>query len=117
MHDVFVEDFESEPFMAAFKTYFGEISGRERNWPMLFRQMNGEKEMTKAILLRDGDTAVGFVLFCPLQLSCPFFTETYGYIRELWVAPEYRRRGNGGRLPALAEQDLANRETAQGAKM
>ena len=117
MHDVFVEDFESEPFMTAFKTYFGEISGRERNWPMLFRQMNAEREVTRAVLLQDGGTAVGFVLFCPLQLSCPFFTETYGYIRELWVASEYRRRGNGRLLLALAEQDLANRETAQGTKI
>ena len=117
MHDVFVEDFESEPFMTAFKTYFSEISDGTRNWPMLFRQMNAEKDVTKAIMRLDGDTVVGFILFCPLQLSCPFFTESYGYIRELWVAPEYRRRGNGGRLPALAEQDLANRETAQGTKM
>ena len=67
MRAIYVENFESEPFMTAFKTYFGEISGRERNWPMLFRQMNGEKEKTKAILLRDGDTAVGFVLFCPFS--------------------------------------------------
>ena len=104
MHDVFVEDFESEPFMTAFKTYFGEISGRERNWPLLFRRMNAEKDVTKAIMRLDGDTVVGFILFCPLQLSCPIFTESYGYIRELWVAPEYRRTGSGGQLLTLAEQ-------------
>lgn len=104
MRDVFVEDFESEPFMTAFKAYFSEISDGTRNWPMLFRQMNAEKDVTKAIMRMDGDTVAGFILFCPLQLTCPFFTEEYGYIRELWVAPKYRRTGIGGQLMELAEQ-------------
>ena len=104
MRDIYVEDFESEPFMTAFKAYFSEISGGTRNWPMLFRQMNAEKDVTKAIMRLDGDTVAGFILFCPLQLTCPFFTESYGYIRELWVAPDYRQTGTGRRLMALAEQ-------------
>lgn len=104
MRDIYVEDFESEPFMTAFKAYFSEISGGTRNWPMLFRQMNAEKNMTKAIMRLDRDTVAGFILFCPLQLTCSFFTESYGYIRELWVAPAYRRAGNGGQLMAFAEQ-------------
>ena len=104
MRDIYVEDFESEPFMTAFKAYFSEISGGTRNWPMLFRQMNAEKDVTKAIMRLDGDTVAGFILFCPLQLTCPFFTEEYGYIRELWVAPAYRRAGNGEQLMELAEQ-------------
>ena len=104
MRDLYVDNFESEPFMTAFKAYFGEISGGTRNWPMLFRQMNAEKDVTKAIMRLDGDTVAGFILFCPLQLTCPFFTESYGYIRELWVAPDYRQTGTGHRLMALAEQ-------------
>ena len=104
MRDIFVVNFESEPFMTAFKAYFSEISGGTRNWLMLFRQMNAEKDVTKAIMRLDGDTVAGFILFCPLQLACPFFTESYGYIRELWVAPAYRRAGNGGQLMAFAEQ-------------
>jgi ribosomal protein S18 acetylase RimI-like enzyme len=104
MRDIFVENFESEPFMTAFKTYFCEISESERNWPMLFRQMNAEKDVTKAIMRFDGNTVVGFIMFCPIRLSCPFFTEEYGYIRELWVAPAHRRAGNGEQLMELAEQ-------------
>lgn len=104
MRDIFVENFESEPFMTAFKTYFCEISESERNWPMLFRQMNAEKDVTKAIMRFDGNTVVGFIMFCPIRLSCPFFTEEYGYIRELWVAPAHRRAGNGEQLMKLAEQ-------------
>ena len=104
MRDIFVENFESEPFMIAFKTYFCEISESERNWPMLFRQMNAEKDVTKAIMRLDGNTVVGFIMFCPIRLSCPFFTEEYGYIRELWVAPAHRRAGNGEQLMELSEQ-------------
>ena len=104
MRDIFVENFESEPFMTAFKTYFCEISESERNWPMLFRQMNAEKDVTKAIMRFDGNTVVGFIMFCPIRLSCPFFTEEYGYIRELWVSPAYRRAGNGEQLMELSEQ-------------
>ena len=104
MRDIFVENFESEPFMTAFKTYFCEISESERNWPMLFRQMNAEKDVTKAIMRFDGNTVVGFIMFCPIRLSCPFFTEEYGYIRELWVAPAHRRAGNGEQLMELVEQ-------------
>ena len=104
MRDIYMEDFESEPFMTAFKAYFSEISGGTRNWPMLFRQMNAEKDVTKAIMRFDGNTVVGFIMFCPIRLSCPFFTEEYGYIRELWVAPAYRRAGNGEQLMELAEQ-------------
>lgn len=104
MRDILVENFESEPFMTVFKTYFCEISESERNWPMLFRQMNAEKDVTKAIMRFDGNTVVGFIMFCPIRLSCPFFTEEYGYIRELWVAPAHRRAGNGEQLMELAEQ-------------
>lgn len=99
-----MEDFESEPFMTAFKAYFSEISGGTRNWPMLFRQMNAEKDVTKAIMRFDGNIVVGFIMFCTIRLSCPFFTEEYGYIRELWVAPAHRLAGNGEQLMELAEQ-------------
>jgi GNAT superfamily N-acetyltransferase len=104
MRDLYVDNFESEPFMTAFKAYFSEISDSTRYWPMLFRQMNAEKDVTKAIMRFDGNTVVGFIMFCPIRLSCPFFTEEYGYIRELWVAPAHRRAGNGEQLMELAEQ-------------
>ena len=113
MRDIYMENFESEPFMTAFKAYFSEISGGTRNWPMLFRQMNTEKDVTKAIMRLDRDTVAGFILFCPLQLTCPFFTESYGYIRELWVAPAYRRAGNGGQLMAFAEQYFSDLSMSQ----
>ena len=59
MRDVYVEDIESELFTAAFKKHFGDISTSLRNWQMLFRQMNAEKDTTKAIMRLDGDTIAG----------------------------------------------------------
>ncbi len=78
MRDIFVEDFESELFTTAFKKYFGEISTSTRNWEMLFRQMNAEKNTTKAIMRLEGDTVVGFIMFCEIELQCIFFRKNSG---------------------------------------
>ena len=113
MKDVFVEDFESEPFTAAFRAYFGEIGTSARNWKMLFRQMNAERDTTRAIMRLDGNTVIGFVMFCRMELSCAFFSETFGYIRELWVDVPYRRAGHGRHLLAVAEEYLAEQGIPQ----
>ena len=104
MRDIFVEDFESELFTTAFKKYFGEISTSTRNWEMLFRQMNAEKNTTKAIMRLEGDTVVGLIMFCEIELQCIFFSEKFGYIRELWVDTPHRHAGHGSHLMHLAEQ-------------
>lgn len=113
MHDTFVEDFESELFTAAFKKYFCEISTSSRNWKMLFRQMNAEKDTTKAIIRVDGDTVIGFVMFCEIELQCIFFSEKFGYIRELWVDTPYRHAGHGSHLIQTAEKYFADRKIPQ----
>ncbi len=113
MRDVFVEDFESELFTAAFKKYFGEISTSSRNWEMLFRQMNAEKNTTKAIMRLDGNTVVGFIMFCEMELQCIFFSEKFGYIRELWVDIPYRHAGHGSHLMHLAEQYFVDKMLPQ----
>ncbi len=113
MRDVFVEDFESELFTAAFKKYFGEISTSTRNWKMLFRQMNAEKDTTKAIMRLVGNTVVGFIMFCEIELQCIFFSEKFGYIRELWVDTPYRHAGHGSHLMHLAEQYFVGRKIPQ----
>ena len=104
MKDIFVDNFESELFTTAFKKYFSEISDRERNWPLLFKQMNAEKDVTKAIMRLDGDIVVGFIMFCKIKLECLFFYEEMGYIREFWVDPEYRKSGHGKELLAIVEE-------------
>ncbi|MBR6558049.1 MAG: GNAT family N-acetyltransferase [Clostridia bacterium] len=113
MRDVYVEDFESELFTAAFKKYFCEICTSSRNWDMLFRQMNAEKDTTKAIMRLDGNTMVGFIMFCEIELQCIFFAEKFGYIRELWVDRSYRRTGHASHLMHLAEQYFLDRKIPQ----
>lgn len=113
MQDVFVEDFESELFTAAFKKYFCEISTSPRNWDMLFKQMNAEKDTTKAIMILDGNTVVGFIMFCEIELQCMFFSEKFGYIRELWVDTPFRHVGHGSHLMHLAEQYFVDKMIPQ----
>ena len=113
MHDIFVEDFESKLFTEAFKKYFCEISTSQRNWEMLFRQMNSEKDTTKAIMRPDGNTVVGFIMFCEIELKCAFFSEKYGFIRELWVDKSYRHAGYGSHLMSLSEKYFAEKKVPQ----
>ena len=113
MHDIFVEDFESELFTEAFKKYFREISRAERNWEMLFRAMNADKDTTKAIMLLDGNTVVGFIMFCEIELKCIFFSEKFGFIRELWVDKSYRHNGHGRHLMNLSEKYFTDKKVPQ----
>ncbi len=113
MCDVFVEDFESELFTTAFKKYFSETNTASRNWVMLFRQMNAEKETTKAIMRLDGNVVVGFIMFCEIEMQCIFFSEKFGYIRELWVDAPYRHAGHGSQLLHIAETYFTDRNVPQ----
>lgn len=117
MQDIFVEDFESELFTEAFKKHYGETGNKSYNWEWLFRQMNAEKDTTKAIMRLDGNTAVGFIMFCEVELQCIFFSEKIGYIRELWVDKSYRRTGHGSHLMHLAEKYFSDRTVPQAALM
>ena len=102
--DMFVENFEDELFTTAFKKYFGEISTSSRNWGMLFRQMNAEKGTTRALISLCGNSVVGFIMFCEVELKCLFFVEKIGYIREFWVDSQFRGKGHGHRLLKKAEE-------------
>ena len=113
MRDIYVEDFESELFTEAFKKYHSEVSTSPWNWELLFRQMNSEKDTTKAIMRLDGNTVVGFIMFCELELQCIFFSEKFGYIRELWVDSSYRKKGHGNHLMRLAEKYFSDRTVPQ----
>ena len=117
MQDIYVEDFESEIFTEAFKKHYGETGNKSYNWEWLFRQMNAEKDTTKAIMRLDGDTVVGFIMFCEVELQCIFFSEKFGYIRELWVDKPYRCKGHGRHLMHLAEKYFSDRMVPQTALM
>lgn len=102
--DVMIEDFETPQFQQAFRLYFEELGMTIRNWEALFHEMNEGGE-NRAILRTDAQgNIVGFIQFVPMRFSSWFFEEKCGFIREFWVAPAYRRRGQGTLLLAQAEE-------------
>ena len=105
--DVLISDFSDPVFQTAFKQYFADIEVNVKDWDGLFREMNEETEGKKNAAyvrrLADGGV-VGFILFIPIWFTSWFFEETCGFIREFWVAEEFRNQGHGSELIALAEQ-------------
>ena len=99
---ILLSDFTDPRFCAAFRAYFAELDIPVRDWDGLFREMNGEGN-NRAFLLLDGEETAGFLQFQMNAFSNWFFEEPFGFIREFWVAPGYRRRGYGSLLLERAE--------------
>lgn len=105
--DVLISDFTDPVFQAAFKRYFGEIGVNVRDWDGLFQEMNaGNGDEKNAAYLRTAEdgSVIGFIQFVPIRFTSWFFEETFGFIREFWVAEAFRSQGNGAELLALAER-------------
>lgn len=105
--DVLISDFADPVFRAAFRQYFAEIGIEVKDWDGLFQEMNrgddGEKNAAYVRLSANGGT-IGFLLFIPIHFTSWFFEETCGFIREFWVADQFRNKGHGSELIALAEE-------------
>lgn len=110
--DVLISDFADPVFQAAFRQYFAEIGIKVKDWDGLFQEMNrgdgGEKNAAYVRLSADGGV-IGFLLFIPIRFTSWFFEETCGFIREFWVADEFRNKGHGSELIALAERYFLER--------
>ena len=105
--DFLISDFTDPVFGAAFQRYFTEMEINVKDWNGLFREMNegNEGEKNAAYVRMDADGGViGFIQFVPIRFASWFFEETRGFIREFWVAEEFRSQGHGSELLALAEQ-------------
>ncbi len=102
--DSVIVDFTDPVYQKAFKQYFADLDCTVTDWDGLFREMNREGD--NAALVRTGEDGkiVGFILYRPVKFSSFFFEETCGFIREFWVSSEYRNRGHGTALLALAEK-------------
>ena len=107
--DTLISDFTGPVFQAAFRQYFGELGIQVKDWDGLFREMNrgdaGEKNAAYVRTAPDGG-GVGFIQFIPIRFTSWFFEETCGFIREFWVAEEFRNQGHGSQLIALAEEHV-----------
>ena len=105
--DTLISDFFDSGFQKAFRQYFAELGIHVRDWDGLFQEMNrGDEGEKNAAYVRTGPDGgvIGFIMLVPIRFMSWFFEETCGFIREFWVAEEYRNRGHGAQLLALAEQ-------------
>ena len=79
--DNLISDFSDSLFQAVFKQYF-----------LAF------------VRTSESGNVIGFIQFKPLKFTSGFFEETCGFIREFWVADEYKNQAHGSALLALAEE-------------
>ena len=95
--DNLISDFSDSLFQAAFKQYFSELGLHIRDWDGLFREMNADGGNLAFVMTSDSGNVIDFIQFKLLKFTC-------GFIREFWVADEYRNQAHGSALLALAEE-------------
>lgn len=105
--DILISDFSHPSFQAAFQLYFKELGINVKDWDGLFQEMNDEKDNKAFVRVTEDNSIVGFIQFKPITLSNWFFEENMGFIREFWIAGEYRNQGYGTELLHLAENYFA----------
>ncbi len=103
VNTILLSDFTDPRFRAAFQAYFAELDISVRDWEGLFREMNEEGNNFAWLLLDDSGGTRGFLQFQMTGFSNWFFEESFGFIREFWIAPAHRRQGYGRFLLHLAE--------------
>ncbi len=104
METKLISDFTGGEFQESFKLYFNELGVNVRDWDGLFHEMGSDGRGNLAYLGIEAGRAVGFIQFCPMECEGWFMTKTLGFIREFWIAPEYRGQGCGSELLGLAEE-------------
>lgn len=105
-----ISDFSVPVFQNAFQQYFTEMGVHVRDWDGLFQEMNGEGDNSAFVRTTENGQTIGFIQFKPIQFTSYFFEETYGFIREFWVASGYRNSGHGTELLHLAEKYFCENE-------
>lgn len=103
MKDLLITDFTNLDFQQAFKLYFDELGVNVKHWDELFAEMNQDKDNIAYIRFSEANEIIGFIQFIPITLTNWFFESHMGFIREFWIAKEYRGKGNGSDLLRLAE--------------
>ena len=105
MKDIFIDDFSSQTFQAAYRRYCAEMGFGVKNWEVVFQKMNHDPHGKDYAYLRltDSGETVGFLRFTALEVSSWFFQTKIGFIREFWVAPQHRNSSHGAALLELTE--------------
>lgn len=107
VNTILLSDFTDPRFCAAFRAYFAELDISVRDWDSLFREMNEEKVNRAYLALDEAGEAAGFLQFQSTVFSNWFFEESFGFIREFWIAPACRRQGYGRTLLCMTEEYFA----------
>lgn len=107
VNTILISTFDDPHFRAAFQAYFTELGIAVKDWDGLFREMDEDKTNRAYLTLNENGDTVGFLQFQLTAFSNWFFEEPFGFIREFWVAPGYRRQGHGRVLLRMTEDYFA----------
>lgn len=105
-----ISDFSDSLFQTAFKQYFSELGCHIRDWNRLFKEMNDDGDNAAFIRTTVDGKIIGFIQFKPIKFSSWFFEETCGFIREFWIAEEFRNKNHGTALLHLTENHFIKNE-------
>ena len=106
--DTCITDFTDPLFEEAFKKYFSELEITVKDWDGLFQEMNEDEGVSAVIRTAEDGSVIGFIMYQPIQFTSWFFEEIRGFIREFWIAKEYRNQGHGSQLLKLVEDEFIN---------
>lgn len=110
MSNHFITDFSNPLFQTAFKSYFEELGIKIKHWDLMFKHMNEDKEDVCYLRTDDENNIIGFIQFKKDELKNWFFTEKIGFIRELWINPNFRGKGQAKSLIELVEKHFIQNE-------
>lgn len=102
-NDILISDFTNPYFQRAFPAYFSELGESVKNWDRFFQRMNDDGDNFAYIRLSEENNIIGFIQFKIISLKNWLFDEHMGFIREFWVAQQYRGKGHGSSLLDMAE--------------
>ncbi|MCH5199202.1 MAG: GNAT family N-acetyltransferase [Oscillospiraceae bacterium] len=106
--DKMITDFSDLLFQNAFKQYFSELGCKVKDWNVLFKDMISDGGNAAFIRTSSDGKVIGFIQFKPIKFSSWFFEETCGFIREFWIAEEFRNKRHGTALIELVEKFFLN---------
>lgn len=102
--DTMISEFSDSLFQSAFKQYFCELGYNIKDWDGLFKEMNDEGDNAAFVRTSENGEIIGFIQFKPVKFTSWFFEETCGFIREFWIAEQFRNKNHGTELIRLAEK-------------
>ena len=105
--DFFTWDFSGSDLQEAYRSYFAEQGVLVGDWDAYFQKMS-DGPTTAMVRRNSKGTIIGFIQCSKLTMTSWFFEDTYGFVEEFWVAPEYRCKGHGSEMLKNAEERFAS---------